>query len=93
MIKEGLEMEKRKIKVRPVIYSEEILTINTPFIKLDSAMKFSGLAETGGAAKMYIEDGSVKVNDEVCTQRGKKLYPGDKILFRNSLFVIASDDN
>ncbi|MBE6716901.1 MAG: RNA-binding S4 domain-containing protein [Ruminococcaceae bacterium] len=86
-------MEKRKIKVRAIVQTEEKLNINTPFIKLDSAMKFSGLAETGGAAKMFIEDGLVKVNGEVCTQRGKKLYPGDKIFFRNSLFVIIGDEN
>ena len=58
-------------------------------------MKLSGLAETGGTAKLLIEEGSVKVNGEVCTQRGKKLYPGDKLFFRNSLFVIkdSNEDN
>jgi len=83
---------RKKIVVRAKVQSEETLSITTPFIKLDSAMKLSGLAETGGTAKMFIEEGSVKVNGEVCTQRGKKLYPGDKIFFRNSLFVI-SDGN
>ena len=70
---------RKKIVVRAKVQSEETLSITTPFIKLDSAMKLSGLAETGGTAKMFIEEGSVKVNGEVCTQRGKKLYPGDKI--------------
>lgn len=83
---------RKKIVVRAKVQSEETLSITTPFIKLDSAMKLSGLAETGGTAKMFIEEGSVKVNGEFCTQRGKKLYPGDKIFFRNSLFVI-SDGN
>lgn len=85
-------MEKKKIRVRAVVKTEEDLYISTPFIKLDSALKLSGLAETGGTAKMFIEDGLVKVNDEVCTQRGKKLYPGDRIFFGNSLFVIKKDD-
>lgn len=85
-------MEKRKIKVRAVIEKEEMLFINTPFIKLDSAMKLSGLAYTGGEAKIFIEDSLVKVNGEVCTQRGKKLYPGDKLLFKNSLFVIKAEN-
>lgn len=85
-------MEKKKIKVRAVIQSEEKLYITTPFIKLDSAMKLSGLADTGGMAKMLIEDSLVKVNGEICTQRGKKLYNGDKILFRNSLFVVTSEN-
>ncbi len=80
---------RKKIVVRAKVQSEESLPITTPFIKLDSALKLSGLAETGGTAKMFIEEGSVQVNGEVCTQRGKKLYPGDKLFFRNSLLVIT----
>lgn len=83
---------RKKIVVRAKIQSEEMLYITTPFIKLDSALKLSGLAETGGTAKMLIEEGSVKVNGEVCIQRGKKLYPGDKLFFRNSLLVITSQE-
>lgn len=83
---------RKKIVVRAKIQSEEMLYITTPFIKLDSALKLSGLAETGGTAKMLIEEGSVKVNGEVCIQRGKKLYPGDKLFFRNSLLVITKDN-
>lgn len=85
-------MEKKVIKVRPKILSEEELIITTPFIKLDSAMKLSGIADTGGMAKMLIEDGLVKVNGEICTQRGKKLINGDKILFRNNLYIIVNKD-
>ena len=85
-------MEIRKINVRAKINNEEKLYITTPFIKLDQAMKLSGLADTGGAAKMFIEDGSVRVNGDVCVQRGKKLFPGDKMMFRNSLFVISSNN-
>lgn len=80
---------RKKIAVRARVQSEESLPITTPFIKLDSALKLSGLAETGGTAKMFIEEGSVQVNGEVCTQRGRKLYPGDKLFFRNSLLVIT----
>ena len=83
---------RKKIVVRAKVQSEEKLHITTPFIKLDSALKLSGLAETGGMAKMFIEEGSVKVNGEVCIQRGKKLYPGDRLFFRNSLLII-SDGN
>ena len=85
-------MERKKLKVRAVIDSEEKIFITTPFIKLDSAMKLSGIADTGGMAKMLIEDSLVKVNGEICTQRGKKLFDGDKILFRNSLYVICSSN-
>lgn len=53
--------------------------ITTEFIKLEAILKFEGIAETGGDAKTIIQEGSVKVNNEVCTQRGKKLRPGDVV--------------
>ena len=86
-------MERRKITVKAKILNEERLYIVTDFIKLDAAMKLAGIADTGGMAKMMIEDAQVKVNGEVCIQRGKKLYPGDKMLFRNSLFVISKNED
>ena len=46
--------------------------IHSEFIKLDAFLKLSGLAETGGEAKLMVADGEVLVNGEVCTQRGKK---------------------
>ncbi|MGM9593453.1 MAG: S4 domain-containing protein YaaA [Candidatus Onthomonas sp.] len=53
--------------------------ITTEFIKLDSLLKYEGLVETGGEAKMLIQEGQVKVNGEVCTMRGKKIRPGDRV--------------
>ena len=67
----------------------EKITINTEFIKLDSLLKFAALVGTGGEAKFVISEGMVKVNGEVCTMRGKKIYPGDRVDFdRFSLEVI-----
>ena len=57
---------------------EERVKIETPFIKLQDLLKFSGAVETGGEAKLAIQGGEVKVNGQVCTMRGKKLYPGDR---------------
>lgn len=59
----------------------EKITINTEFIKLDSLLKFAALVGTGGEAKFVIGEGMVKVNGEVCTMRGKKIYPGDRVDF------------
>lgn len=59
----------------------EIITINTEFIKLDALLKFASLTGTGGEAKMAVAEGLVKVNGEVCTQRGKKIRPGDTVEF------------
>ena len=57
----------------------EKIAIRTEFIKLDSFLKYAGLAETGGQAKDAIQAGAVLVNGEVCTQRGIKLRPGDLV--------------
>ena len=54
----------------------EQITITTDFIKLDSFLKFAGVCGTGGEAKLLISEGQVLVDGEVCTMRGKKLYPG-----------------
>ena len=55
------------------------IKINTEFIKLEALLKFAGLTETGGEAKLSIQAGEVKVNGEPCTMRGKKLRPGDVV--------------
>lgn len=57
------------------------IEITTEFIRLDSFLKFAGITQTGGQAKMIIEDQLVKVDGEICTQRGKKLYNGTKVEF------------
>ena len=65
------------------------LTISTEFIKLESAMKFANAAETGGMAKAAIQEGEVSVNGEICTMRGKKLYPGDQFSFLGETYLIC----
>ena len=51
-------------------------------------MKLADAVGSGGMAKMLIEDGQVRVNGEVCTQRGKKLYPGDSFRFDNTDYTV-----
>ena len=67
-----------QVKVRRVEKAERI-PIESEFIKLDSFLKFAMAAETGGEAKLLVQEGRVLVNGEVCTQRGKKLRPGDRV--------------
>ena len=55
------------------------IAIRTEFIRLDALLKFAGWTETGGEAKLLIQNGEVRVNGEVCTQRGKKLRGGDAV--------------
>ncbi len=61
----------------------ETIQIKTEFIKLDSLLKFANILSTGGEAKMAIQNGAVTVNGEVCTQRGKKIRPGDRVKIEN----------
>ena len=63
--------------------------IQTEFIKLDSFLKFCGVASLGSEAKMYVLDELVKVNGEICTQRGKKLYRGDIVEFNGETFKVV----
>ena len=68
---------------------EEKIAITTEFIKLESAMKLANILPTGGAAKPEIQEGFVQVNGEVCTMRGKKLYPGDKFTYEGQTYLIT----
>ncbi len=61
---------------------ETSIKITTPFIKLDQFLKFSGIAMTGGEAKIMISDGIVYVNDVKAHERGKKIYPNDTIIIK-----------
>ena len=54
------------------------IKIKTEYIKLQDLLKFAGAVETGGDAKLIIQEGRVSVNGETCTMRGKKLRPGDR---------------
>ncbi len=69
----------------------ETVKINEEYIRLDSLMKFSGMCNSGGRAKYLIQNGEVKLNGEVCTMRGKKIRPGDKVEYNDSIIEVAVD--
>ena len=71
----------------------EKIAIDTEFIKLDSLLKFAAAVGTGGEAKFVINEGLVFVNGEVCTQRGKKLHPGDKVDFQGMSFEVVKESH
>ncbi|MHC1749237.1 MAG: RNA-binding S4 domain-containing protein [Cellulosilyticaceae bacterium] len=64
------------------------IKITTEFIKLDQLMKFADMVQSGGEAKMLIAQGLVLVNDEICTQRGKKIRVGDQVEFDGNVYSI-----
>ncbi|BFK79858.1 RNA-binding protein [Clostridium baratii] len=65
------------------------ININTEFIKLDAFLKWAGIASLGSEAKIYILEEMVKVNGEVCTQRGKKLRVNDTVEFEGEIYKIV----
>ena len=67
----------------------ETIKITTEFIKLDQLLKFANLVGTGGEAKLAIQDGLVTVNGEVCTMRGKKIRPGDRVELGGEVALIV----
>lgn len=64
------------------------IKIDTEFIKLDSFLKWCGAVSLGSEAKLFIKNGEVKVNNNIETQRGKKLRPGDVIEFNEQCYKI-----
>ena len=79
-----------KIHVKVATKKREQLQIKTEYIRLDSALKLSSVVSTGGEAKFVIQDGLVKVNGIVCTQRGKKLRNGDFFEFHKQQFEVVT---
>lgn len=59
------------------------IKFNTEFIKLQQFLKLAGVVGQGSDAKMLILDGIVKVNGEICLQRGKKIKVNDIIYIKD----------
>ena len=65
------------------------VTITTEYIKLQDLMKLGSLTASGGEAKQLIQDGQVRVNGEICLQRGRKLRPGDVVTYLGRDYTTA----
>lgn len=59
----------------------QLIQLRNEYIKLGQALKAAGLVETGVEAKIMIQEGLVRVDGVVCTQRGKKLTGGEMISY------------
>lgn len=70
--------------------NEQPVYITSEFIRLDALLKFAAILQSGGEAKYFIQSGDVSVNGEVCTQRGKKIRPGDTIFFQKNVLKVFS---
>lgn len=69
--------------------AKKVVEIHTEFIKLQDLLKYANAVESGGEAKERIQAGEVKVNGETCTQRGKKLHPGDEAAYGGIVYTVA----
>ena len=66
----------------------EKIEISTEFIKLDQFLKWIAVVDSGSEAKEVILDGKVKVNDEVETRRGRKIYPEYKVEIFDKTYIV-----
>lgn len=70
----------------------ETISITTEYIKLQDLLKLAAAVQTGGEAKLVIQEGDVTVNGEVCTMRGKKLRPGDDVCLNGQHYAVIYAD-
>ena len=61
-------------------------------MKLDQFLKFIGIVQTGGEAKMIIKSGKVLVNGILEIRRGRKVIDGDQIIFANETYIVPNSD-
>ncbi len=65
------------------------VSIDTEYIKLDSLLKLANAVSSGGEAKLMIQGGEVSLNGEICTQRGRKIRPGDVVSLPGLEIVVS----
>ena len=57
-------------------------------IRLGQFMKWQNLVQSGGEAKIRIQEGEVIVNGKIETRRGKKLRTGDRVTMANRTYTV-----
>lgn len=67
----------------------ENLKFETEEIKLKDLLKVLDLIPSGGLAKLIIREEGVLVNGEGCFVPGKKVHPGDEIVFDDVKITIC----
>ncbi|GGG26703.1 S4 domain-containing protein YaaA [Paenibacillus abyssi] len=55
------------------------ISISTEYIALGQFLKLSDCIDSGGQAKMFLQEHEVLINGEPDNRRGRKLYSGDRI--------------
>ena len=69
--------------------SRQQVAVRDEVIRLGQFLKLAGVVETGGEAKLRIQEGEARVNGEVETQRGRQLVPGDLVEFAGEVLEVV----
>lgn len=71
---------------------KETIEITTATITMDKLLKFSGVADTGGQAFMMVEDGVVRLNGQLVTEKRKQIRPGDVVNIDNQIELTVAKE-
>ena len=66
------------------------IAVRDEVIRLGQFLKLAGVVETGGEAKLRIQEGEAKVNGEVETRRGRQLVAGDLVEFGGEVLEVVA---
>ena len=80
-----------KVPVKLVKKPAIEIPVQSEYIRLDAFLKLANAVESGGQAKLAIQEGRVRVNGEICAQRGKKLRPGDRVRCMGETYAVAAE--
>ena len=69
--------------------SDKPVIIRAEPIELCQLLKFSGLTESGGAAKQVISGGLVLLNGTVETQKRKTVRAGDRVTYNGTTLLVS----
>lgn len=82
-----------KVRVTKKVSAQAVeIPIHTEYITLQDFLKFANAVESGGMAKNMVQNGQVMLNGEICTQRGKKLRPGDVVSFMGQKYAVTQEN-
>ena len=68
------------------------IPVRSEFIRLDAFLKLANAVESGGQAKVVIQEGRVRVNGEACLLRGKKLRQGDAVRYAGETYTVVAGE-
>ncbi len=66
------------------------IKIKDEYIKLGQLLKLAGIVDSGIEAKYEIINGNVRLNGNIEIQRGKKVFPGDFVEYKDNTFKVVN---